>query len=142
MRNPAPSLPDSDGSRVSPVNITLDNADPRFDPVNITGPTISCRKRHLWTRLGAWVTGRQFFHACDVSWTSVTGILDGRPWLDDGVLLVDYDHGELPIPRHGGDITILPDHDFDHRRFFYSGSAVVPEVPLDGIERLRKRLGR
>ena len=24
----------------------------------------------------------------------------------------------------------------------YSGPAVVPEVPLDGIERLRKRLGR
>ena len=25
---------------------------------------------------------------------------------------------------------------------FYSGPAVVPKVPLDGIERLRKRLGR
>ncbi len=32
-------------------------------------------------------------------------------------------------------ITAAPDH------ILYSGSAVVPEVPLDGIERLRKRLG-
>ncbi len=33
-------------------------------------------------------------------------------------------------------ITAAPDH------ILYSGSVVVPEVPLDGIERLRKRLGR
>ncbi len=80
------------------------------------------------------------------------------------VLLVDYDHLQPPFPFQGGDVTVLPDPDFtvgynthpvrispdgvlypdpdfDHRRFFYTGT-VVPEVPLDGIERLRKRLGR
>lgn len=33
-------------------------------------------------------------------------------------------------------ITAAPDE------ILYSGSAVVPEVPLDGIARLRKRLGQ
>ena len=33
-------------------------------------------------------------------------------------------------------LTALPD------TVLYSGPAVVPEVPLDGIERLRRRLGQ
>ena len=33
-------------------------------------------------------------------------------------------------------VSVDPDH------ILYSGSVVVPEVPLDGIERLRKRLGQ
>ncbi len=78
-------------------------------------------------------------------WQRHTERIDGRPWIDE--LKVDNDYGgfDLPIPRHGGDITVRynatpvsvdPDH------ILYSGSAVVPEVPLDGIERLRKRLGQ
>ena len=69
------------------------------------------------------------------------------------VLLVDYDHLEPPIARHGGDITILPDPDFTvgynttpirlmPDSILYTGSVVVPVVPLDGIARLRRRLGR
>ena len=63
-------------------------------------------RRKLWQRLVIWFGLRynrwpkSWFDASDVTWTSVTGA---------GVLLDDYDHLELPIPLHGGDITILPD---------------------------------
>ncbi len=32
-----------------------------------------CSKNHRWLRFKAWVTGRTFFHACDVEWGTVTG---------------------------------------------------------------------
>lgn len=101
----------------------------------------TCSRHHYWTHLRAWVTGQQYFHACDVTWTSVTG----RTYL-----AVDGDY--FPVIPHGGDITILPDccslenpHDGpppDRRHHWLRAIAVVPEVPLDGIARLRKRLGR
>ena len=39
-----------------------------------------CPKKHYWTRLRAWVTRREFFHACDVTWVSVIeGTLSAEP---------------------------------------------------------------
>lgn len=59
--------------------------------------------RKLWQRLVVWY-GLQYnrwppwwYNASDVTWTSVTR----------DALIVDYDHLEPPIARHGGDITIL-----------------------------------
>ena len=101
-------------------------------------------RRKLWQRLVIW--SRLFFVGHDHPDSSVTGRVNGRPWVDELKVDNDYGGGDLPIPFHGGDITVSyntapvivdPDH------ILYSGSAaVVPEVPLDGIERLRKRLGR
>ena len=61
----------------------------------------SCSRHHYWVRLRAWMTGRQYFHACDVTWTSVTGELMMK------------DHASWPVFLHGGDITILPDPDLE-----------------------------
>lgn len=123
----------------------------------------SLLRHHYWIRLRAWVSGQQYFHACNVSlvfysnlarinreWEANPGFdINFNSYIVDDVdelkvdelkvdkLKVDKDYGgsDLPIPLHGG-VTILPD------TVLYSGPAVVPEVPLDGIERLRRRLGR
>ena len=58
-----------------------------------------CTRHHYWTRLRAWVTGQQFFHACDVTWTSVTG----------KKLRLDIEDVYKGFP---GDILIFPDPDF------------------------------
>lgn len=96
----------------------------------------------LWQRLVIWYGlrynrwPRGWYDASDVTWTSVTG---------------DGEWESFPVTPHGGDITILPDPDANEihlwyeairAKLLYSGPAVVPEEPLDGIARLRKRLDR
>jgi len=89
-------------------------------------------RRQLWQRLVIWYGLRynrwpkSWYDASDVTWASMTGRHNRRPWNTELVVDNDYGGSDLPIPRHGGDVTILPDPDFK----------------LDGIERLRKRLGR
>ncbi len=63
----------------------------------------SCSRHHYWTRLRAWVTGRQWCHACNVAaWTSVS--------YSEVAGTVDWEG--FPVIPHGGDIVILPDPDF------------------------------
>ena len=63
----------------------------------------TCTSHHYWVRLRTWVTRQQYFHACDVTWTSVTG---------ENLLGLAVDDDYFPIVPHGGDITFLPDPDF------------------------------
>ena len=55
---------------------------------------------------------KSWFYSGDVTWTSVSGRIDGRPWVDELAIDNDYGGSDLPIPLHGGDITILPDPDY------------------------------
>ena len=69
-----------------------------------------------------------------VTVTNDSVVVDGRDisnMVTEAVVYVTAD-GYPPVLR----LEMVPDE------LLYSGLTVVPEVPLDGIERLRKRLGR
>ena len=68
-----------------------------------------------------------------VTVTNDSVVIDGRD-ISNMVTAVDISVRHDSLPRVW--IPALPD------TILYSGVAVVPEPPLDGIERLRKRLGR
>ena len=66
-------------------------------------PQFTSMRRKLWQRLVVWFGLRynrwpkSWVDARDETIPSVTGA---------GVLLIDYDHLELPIPLDGGDVTV------------------------------------
>ena len=68
-----------------------------------------------------------------VTVTNDSVVVDGRD-VSDMVTAVDIrvTHDAFPVLQ----FQVVPDV------VLYSGSAMVPGVPLDGIARLRKRLGR
>ena len=66
--------------------------------------------------------------------TNDSVVVDGRD-ITDMVTAVDINVRSDGYPPRVW-IAAIPDV------VLYSGSAVVPKVPLDGIARLRKRLGR
>ena len=68
-----------------------------------------------------------------VTVTNHSVIVDGRD-ISDMVTAVDIRVTPEAFPVLN--LQIAPDH------ILYSGRAMVPEVPLDGIERLRRRLGQ
>ena len=83
-------------------------------------------RRKLWQRrlrYNRWPWSPKY-DASDMTWTSVTE-----------ELLLGQAH-DLTVSYNTAPVIVDPDH------ILYSGSAVVPKVPLDGIARLRKRLGR
>ena len=68
-----------------------------------------------------------------VTVTNDSVVVDGRD-ISHMVTAVDIRvrYNAFPVLE----LEVAPDH------VLYSGTAVVPGVPLDGIERLRRRLGR